>query len=371
MKKILCIGMSNILGGIESVVLSYLPFLPKDDFHMDFLSFFPTMIEEENIVRNGSTVYHLTARGVDAKKHYQEVKEFFKKYGKEYDALWYHCSALSSGHIIKEARKSGIPFIIVHGHASKLEVPSKLKELVHTLLHKYNQKRLLKSCQWLIGCSEKSREFFYGNFPSEVIENGVDLGKFYFDLEKRAKIRAEYGIEEDALVLGIASRFVPIKNLSFVLSVFSDVAKDNSKARLMMVGEGELKEALLKEAKDLGISHQVIWTGFQKDLNDYYSAMDVYLLASFGEGFPVSVIEAQACGLRGVISNRITPEVIKTDLFIQASIDEGTKPWVEALAKFEYDYDRRIYPSILEEKGVTSQKIATDFFERLKEKLGS
>lgn len=100
-------------------------------------------------------------------------------------------------------------------------------------------------------------------------------------------------------------------------------------ARLLLVGEGGLMEQVKEKAAALGVLEQVIFTGNQGKVSDYYQAMDFFVFPSLFEGLPGSVIEAQACGLRCLISDSVTPEVLITELAEAKPLSMGAGDWAE------------------------------------------
>jgi len=111
---------------------------------------------------------------------------------------------------------------------------------------------------------------------------------------------------ENNFSVGIIGRLVPIKNHKMFLEVVNEFQRANRKLRtdFFIIGDGELREELQKYAKQLGIEENVVFMGWQKELNEVYSNLDIVALASLNEGTPVSLIEAMAAG-KAVISSDV------------------------------------------------------------------
>lgn len=92
-------------------------------------------------------------------------------------------------------------------------------------------------------------------------------------------------------------RFADSKGLQNLLKSFSVVAKERQDVRLVMVGDGELKDHVEKLITDLELNEKVLLPGFKKNPFKYISRADVFVLPSFYEGFPNMLIEAMACGV--------------------------------------------------------------------------
>ena len=140
--------------------------------------------------------------------------------------------------------------------------------------------------------------------------NAIDTKKFEYDQDARVRLRNELNIPQDVFVIGHVGRFMFQKNHLFLLQVLKAVLRQKENAFLLLVGEGELQEAIRQNACELGLGDRVIFTGARKDVEKLYSAMDVFCLPSFYEGLPVVALEAQANGLPCVLSNRITTEMM-------------------------------------------------------------
>jgi glycosyltransferase involved in cell wall biosynthesis len=101
----------------------------------------------------------------------------------------------------------------------------------------------------------------------------------------------------DRVVFGFVGRFVPIKNLPLLVDAFARVRRHLPEARLLLVGDGEVRPAIEERMAALGIEAAVELAGWQAALEVVYSRMDVLVLTSANEGTPVAVIEAMAAGL--------------------------------------------------------------------------
>ena len=96
-----------------------------------------------------------------------------------------------------------------------------------------------------------------------------------------------------------------------------------------------------EKAASFGLSDRVIFTGNQAQVADFYMAMDFFVFPSIFEGLPGSVIEAQAAGLRCLVSDSVTDEVLITPLAQARSLSEGAAAWAqEVLARRDYEREQ-------------------------------
>ena len=119
---------------------------------------------------------------------------------------------------------------------------------------------------------------------------------------------------EQHFTLGVVSRLVTIKGMDLVIPAFVEVLKKHPKTRLIVVGNGSLRSKMEHQATEAGCADHIIWAGRQpqKELNKWYSLMDIVLMPSRSEGFGLTAIEAMANGCVVVASNvGGLPEVVR------------------------------------------------------------
>lgn len=137
------------------------------------------------------------------------------------------------------------------------------------------------------------------------IANGIDTDRFRFDAEIRNSMRAEWGVPEAAEVIGTVARLDPMKGYELFLRAAAIYSQDHHNAVFVCVGEGEESYALvLRElAQELGISEKIKWAGAGLDTARVYSAFDLMVSASSGEGFSNVIGEAMSCGTPCVVTD--------------------------------------------------------------------
>lgn len=132
-----------------------------------------------------------------------------------------------------------------------------------------------------------------------IIHNGVDPS--LFDGTTGHGIRAQLGVEEDELVVGILAALRPEKDHESFLRAASLVARRSPRARFLVVGDGPRRPLLEALADELGIGDRVLFTGARSDVAAVLAATDVFVLSSFTiECFPMALLEAMASGVPAV-----------------------------------------------------------------------
>ena len=131
------------------------------------------------------------------------------------------------------------------------------------------------------------------------------------------------------------------KNHTFILDLFKMILQKKENAMLVLLGDGELLDSMKQKAKDLKIDKSVLFLGNVSNVNEMYQAMDIFLLPSLFEGLPVVGIEAQAAGLKCIMSDTITNEVAVTDnvKFLNLKKD-SLEEWTDEILK-NVSYERK------------------------------
>jgi glycosyltransferase involved in cell wall biosynthesis len=151
----------------------------------------------------------------------------------------------------------------------------------------------------------------YGYPDPPLIPNGIPTDEYAPDPDRRVQWRQAHGIEPYATVLVHVGRFAPPKNHALLVEAFTQVRAD-APLDLLLVGGGELENAVREQVAGLGLQGRVRFLGVRADVADILRASDVFVLSSRVEGNPLSVMEAMAAGLP-VVSTAVggVPELVR------------------------------------------------------------
>lgn len=155
----------------------------------------------------------------------------------------------------------------------------------------------------IIYCSDASRvqheAIGYPSSKSVYIPNGFDCQRFRPMPAARRRVRRDLGLDDDAVVVGSAARFHPIKNHVGLIGAFSSIAPRYPRARLLLAGLGisAENEAIAEAIRRGGQQGRIMLLGERDDIPDLFAALDVLALSSRSEGFPNVLGEAMACGV--------------------------------------------------------------------------
>jgi glycosyltransferase involved in cell wall biosynthesis len=166
-------------------------------------------------------------------------------------------------------------------------------------------KRVVKAFDKVVGVSgEVADELrkYAGDARTVKIDNGVDVTRFSGSISRDdAKIALSLGKRP---VVGFVGRLTSDKGVSYLLRSARLLKDQGVELEVLIVGEGDFSRALHDEAVHLGIAEQVRFLGRREDMPRVYAAMDVLVLPSLKEAFPMVVLEAMAAGIP-VIATRV------------------------------------------------------------------
>ncbi|WP_146239088.1 glycosyltransferase, partial [Acinetobacter baumannii] len=134
----------------------------------------------------------------------------------------------------------------------------------------------------------------------KTLYNGIDVKKYQYNSNARKKIRSELNICDDTILLGYIGRLSEEKN---IINLLNSLKYIGNNYRLIIVGDGPLKEDILKYIIDFNLSEKILYLGKKENIPDYYSAIDLLVLPSDTEGLPTVVLEAMAAECLVVTTN--------------------------------------------------------------------
>ena len=144
----------------------------------------------------------------------------------------------------------------------------------------------------------------------------------------------------------------------------------NENLKLILVGNGKNFELVKEKVKLLDLENKVIMTGVRDDVNEILQTFDMFVFPSIYEGLPVSVIEAQASGLKCLLSDTVTKEVDITGNVEFMSLEKSPKEWAEKIVSM-LPYERKNTQQKIIDAGYDIKSTAewlTDFYIKLAEK---
>lgn len=187
----------------------------------------------------------------------------------------------------------------------------------------------------------------------QVVGNGIDLSRFTFDPESRRRLRAEWGVGDDELIVGTVGRRVREKGLA----EFAEVA-DQLQGRARFFWIGPVDHAYASATKDLDLS-RIEFIGERRDMPAVYSALDIFVLASHREGFSRASMEAAACSRPMALTDiRGCREVGDHEIHLLLFPDRDPHAFAASVTRLLED------PDLRRELGEAARRRALDAFDQ-------
>lgn len=305
-----------INNGVYRYIFTLLKYIDKTKFQFDFLMQNPAELmqtEEYKQYHFGIRTFSTTQRE-NPEKFRQEIYDILSD---GYDILELHTSYWRGFMIEEIAMEIGISRVIVHSHSSGLDNNNPEERIKQLAIHEQFKRSF--NCNYATdfwACSKEAGDWLFGEqIPEEkikIVHNAIEVKNYLYCDDVRNQKRQALGLE-NSFVIGNIARFEYQKNHEFLIEVFSQVCRRIDNAILLLVGEGELKQDIMKRCNLLGISDKVIFAGWREDINDLLQAMDLFAFPSIFEGLGIALVEAQTSGLFCLASDTIPAEVVMTD----------------------------------------------------------
>ena len=337
--KILQIVGGMHRGGIETWLMHVVRNIDRDLFQMDFMvhTLEPCEYDDEirslgcRIIASPYPPPHLNRYLWSYPKYFRQI---LQEYG-PYDVIHSH-SGYVNGNVLRIAKQAGVPVRIAHSHddLSHLKAKQPWKRRLYWALLKFWIDRYATVG---LACSrEAAADMFGSRWESDrrwqILYCGLDLTKFQ-DKVDSVRVRAELNIPADAFVIGHVGRFEPQKNHRLLIEIVAEIAKQEPKTRLLMLGNGSLRSDMEKKVAQLGLIDKVIFAGVRSDVPRLMlGVMDMFVFPSLHEGLGLVLIEAQAAGLFCVISNVVPEEAdVVKPLIKRLSLSSSALDWAEVV----------------------------------------
>lgn len=273
-------------------------------------------------------------------KGYREVKKIIEQ--GNYDIIWTNepVMGLLTRLAARKARKRGTQVIyMTHGFHFYRGAPKKNWMIYYPI-----EKWMARNTDKLITINEEDFQFARRHFTCPVFHIhgiGANSQRFHpISPEEQRQRRKALGF--DGPVILNVGELNPNKNQKTAILAFKEVVKQYPRARLLIAGKGEEREALERLADTEGLRGKVVFLGYTLELEKYMQICDVEVACSYREGLPLNVIEAMLCGKPVVAShNRGHDELVQDGVngyLVNADdVDDYAKRICEILAS-DHDF---------------------------------
>ena len=335
--KVLQLSLSENIGGVEILLRNLYTAINREDIQIDFVTTYDSPVYKEELEAGGAKIFRLPSQNRFV-SYRRALKKLIRENG--YDVI--HVNKNSSADLAPFiiGRKLGVPIVIAHAHNTKSSVG-----FLADIIHLFNRRKMDKYMTKAFACSEDAAEWMFSKdfcktHDIPILRNGIAAADLDFNEEKRAEIRKRLSLG-DKLVVGHVGKFSKRKNHRFLIEAFAQLHKKNPNSILMLVGSGPLMADIQAKVNSMGIADCVMFMGSQNNINDFYAAMDAFVLPSFNEDMPVVALEAQAAGLPVFISDTVNREVEITDTVKWLSLQQSPEIWADMILSVSECYERK------------------------------
>jgi glycosyltransferase involved in cell wall biosynthesis len=328
-------------GGVETVLMNYYISIDRQKVEFDFLlmdNSYHKYDYEDEIINYGGQIYRVPLLSLyNPWKYLHAIDILFKKH-REYKIVHSHMSALSVFPLYV-AKKNNVLVRIAHSHST--HGGNLWKHCIKSILKLF----IKRFATHFFACGSDAATWLYGEDIVRtnrvvIFRNAIHASLYSYSKEERLLFRSEKSWN-DNFIVGHIGRFSYPKNHRFVLDVFKHIKLLCPQALLLLVGDGEDRDAIEKKIEFEGLKEAVFLTGVVDNVFDYTQAMDVFLFPSLYEGLGMALVEAQAAGLPCFTSEMVPREAAVTDLVEFISLSRGAEYWASRILRYKDGYVRR------------------------------
>lgn len=313
MNRIIHVVKAMNHGGAETMIMNFYRNIDREKIQFDFLCMDEKPGDYDSEIKSLGGRIHIVSSPDDGRfKNLSQIYKLLKKIKKEDNLVGIHSHvSYYSGFINCVAWLVGIKVRISHSHTTndtrKIGIVRKIYNYISKLLIK-----LFSNVK--LACGQKAGEYLYGNTNFKIINNGIDLEKYTsVTVEQCNKLKEELGISKEQLVIGNVARFEKVKNHDFFIEFAKQLINSNKKFKIVLVGTGTLYNEFIEKIKKEKMEECFVLPGLRDDVNLFMNIMDVFVMPSLYEGFPLVVVEALAGNTPCLLSDTISKETSVID----------------------------------------------------------
>ncbi len=323
------------IGGAETMIMNIYRAIDRKRIQFDFLCMQPGKHYYDTEIESlGGRIIHIDApHKTGVFQHSLDIIKVIKKYG-EFDAIHVH-TMHHAGIVLTVARILGVKIRISHSHSTQdIKMNSKIRKLYFSVM-----KKLIKiNATHMIGCGEAASKYLFGEKcvnknKVDFLANAIDLEPYNTLINTESDImRKELNISKETLVIGHIGRFVDVKNHQFFIPLAKGLLDKNIDFHIILVGEGILREKFEELVSENNLEEYITCLGIRRDIPQIANMIDVFVLPSFYEGFPVVMAEMQAAGNPCVVSNKVSEEVeLGLALVKFVGLNTSIETWIDTI----------------------------------------
>ncbi len=321
-------GLSS--NGIESFLVNVVKNIDMNKYDVTFI----VAIDKDSVPIHENTVLDAGAEiikicdldSLKKKADYIKALESVFRKGK-YDIVHANMDLLN-GIVLRAAKKAGIRKRICHAHTSASTFSAdnagrKLFLLLQKAYRSVMKRLIIKNSTHLLGCSSEANKYMYERNSSKalIINNGINISVF---------LKQDFSSKPDKIIITTVGRISSPKNPLFIIDIIKELSLIRNDFVFNWAGDGEMRKEVEEKIKTDNLSSFINLLGVRTDIPQILHSCSYFLMPSLFEGFPVSLVEAQAAELECFVSSAVTSSA-DLGLCRFIPLDAGAKKWAEII----------------------------------------
>lgn len=324
-------------GGVEAFVMSYFRHINRSRYSFIFLVLGDGNEYESEIISLGGIVIHADISFSKAKylgKNFLKMVKLLKNL--DYDIIHSNVNQYN-GLVFLASILAGKKGFVSHSHGTDFEdsVGSIFRRIVYKgLIYKLTSE--LSDVR--LACGEKAGMALYNGADFKILRNAVDFSEWSSEKEDVGEeLLDKYKIGRNSNIYTSISRYDWNKNLTFFVDIFKVIHEMDIHSHMIVGGTpGDYEEEVRNKVKEYGLEDSATILGSCDNMKEFYKLSDCWIMPSYNEGLPFSLIEAQACGLNVIVNDTVDRDAdMGINLLHFCKLSDGPGLWAQNAIRFK------------------------------------
>ena len=312
-------------GGAETFLVNLYRNIDRTKIQFDFAIYEEPSENSyyKEVVKLGGRVFFLPPKSKGILNNFRAIQKIVRE--NNYKTVWKHTESCFRAIDLLAARSAEATQAILHSHNSNTE---RIERSIHYILRPFVNLFVTRR----FACGDMAGKWMFNRRSYEVIHNGIEVENFRCNKEMTNQYCQKFQMQ-GKVVIGHVGRFHSVKNHKLLIEIFKKYREKTPEAVLLLIGVGDLLPQIQELVREKDLENNVLFLGTRSDIPELLQMMDVFIMPSLFEGFPVTLIEAQAAGLPCVVSSTISREVDVTGNVSFVDLDASVEVWAERIAE--------------------------------------
>lgn len=337
MKRILHVVGGMDRAGAETMLMNLYRKLDKQSYQFDFVYFRSTPCDyDEEIEALGGRIFRIPIGNPISRMF--SLKKLIEKEA-PFHAV--HCHMLfGNGLHLFSAKLAKSSMRIAHSHNTS---DNNSSSFAGRMYQNFSRVLMKKYATHYIACGKEAGTFLFPKVKNKIeyLFNAVDIESFAsVRKEHRDYLRKELNLDSRTKIITQIGRLHIVKNYEFSINLCSYLLGEGLDLHFVFVGSGSLGSRLEELVHKNNLSDKISFLGTRSDIPKILAGSDLLIMPSLYEGFPVVLVESQACGVPALIADTITQEVeLGMGLIEFLNLSDDSSIWKEKLVDMTHRVD--------------------------------